>query len=350
MENIEIKKVTLDDVASLQKIGRQTFAQTFSESNSAEDMEKYLEEEFDINNLLAQVDNTDSRFYFALLDGKVIGYLKLNTGNAQTEAEDNHALEIERIYVLSSYHGKKVGQLLYDKAIQIAREVKSTYVWLGVWEKNPRAIRFYEKNGFVAFDKHIFRLGEDEQTDIMMKKYINSIVDLQPIMENEHIILYPLQEDDFHTLYAVAADQEIWLQHPNRDRWKKEVFLTFFAGAMQSKGAFRVVDKSTGMTIGSTRFYDYNSEESSVFIGYTFFATAYWGKGINHMAKSLMLDHILQSVNSVLFHIGAENIRSQVSITRLGAVKIDEKEVTYFGEAPKLNFVYEISKAAWRSR
>jgi len=172
MENIEIRKITPDDIGALQQISRQTFIETFSDSNSEENMAKYLEESFTIEKLSEEVRNTASLFYFALLNGQVIGYLKLNTGSAQTEAEDEKALEVERIYVLSAYHGKKVGQLLYDMAIQVAGELDSTYVWLGVWEKNSRAIRFYQKNGFVAFDKHIFKLGEDEQTDVMMKKIL----------------------------------------------------------------------------------------------------------------------------------------------------------------------------------
>jgi ribosomal protein S18 acetylase RimI-like enzyme len=99
----------------------------------------------------------------------VIGYLKINFGSAQTEPQEDKALEIERIYVVHHFHGKKIGQLLFEKAIQIAQQKKVTFVWLGVWEENHRAIQFYTKNGFEAFDKHIFVLGDDEQTDIMMK-------------------------------------------------------------------------------------------------------------------------------------------------------------------------------------
>lgn len=95
--------------------------------------------------------------------------MKVNFGNVQTELKDNSALEIERIYVLKDYHGKKIGQKLYEKAIEIAKEKDAKYIWLGVWEENHRAINFYQKNGFEVFDKHIFVLGNDEQTDIMMK-------------------------------------------------------------------------------------------------------------------------------------------------------------------------------------
>ena len=104
----------------------------------------------------------------------VIGYLKINTGDAQTEIQDSQTLEIERIYVLKEFHGKKVGQLLYEKAIQIATGLKVNYIWLGVWEQNLRALQFYKKNGFLAFDKHMFKLGNDEQIDIMMKLTLNN--------------------------------------------------------------------------------------------------------------------------------------------------------------------------------
>jgi ribosomal protein S18 acetylase RimI-like enzyme len=170
MENIEIRKVTLNDIETLAEIGRQTFSETFSDSNNADDMAKYMDDGFSIEKLTEEVGNVASQFYFATLNDQVIGYLKLNTGNAQTEPLDPEAMEIERIYVLAAWHGQKVGQILYVKALQVAEELNSPFVWLGVWEKNPRAIRFYEKNGFAAIDKHVFKLGDDEQTDIIMKK------------------------------------------------------------------------------------------------------------------------------------------------------------------------------------
>lgn len=172
MEDIEITQATINDIPRLQQIGRRTFLETFSGSNSEENMSKYLEEGFAVEKLTGEMCNKDSRFFFALLDGEVIGYLKLNAGQSQTELQDDRSLEIERIYVLASYHGRKVGALLYNKALEIAGELNAEYLWLGVWERNERAIRFYQKNGFVAFDKHIFRLGEDEQTDILMKKIL----------------------------------------------------------------------------------------------------------------------------------------------------------------------------------
>lgn len=172
-------------------------------------------------------------------------------------------------------------------------------------------------------------------------------LNIQPTLENEKVILYPLQEEDFEDLYGAASDPKIWEQHPNKERWKREVFMNFFHGAMESGGAFKIVDKATGNTIGGTRLYDYNEQENSILIGYTFYAVRYWGKGYNHLVKTLMLDYIFQFVAIVYFHIGADNIRSQISIGRLGVKKSSEQEVTYFGEQPKLNFVYSITKEEW---
>jgi ribosomal protein S18 acetylase RimI-like enzyme len=166
---IHVKKISIKDLAQLQKIGISTFSETFAEHNTKEDLEKYLKESFAADKLIAELENPDAAFYFAELDDTVIGYLKINFGDAQTELKDNKSVEIERIYVLQAYHGKKIGQLLFNKAIEIAKEHQAHYVWLGVWEENHRALQFYKKNGFVQFDTHIFKLGNDEQTDIMMK-------------------------------------------------------------------------------------------------------------------------------------------------------------------------------------
>jgi len=167
--NVKIRKIKILDLLQLQKIGISTFSETFAEHNTKEDLEKYLKESFAADKLIAELENPDAAFYFAELDDTVIGYLKINFGDAQTELKDNKSVEIERIYLLQAYHGKKIGQLLYNKAIEIAKEHQAHYVWLGVWEENHRALQFYKKNGFVQFDTHIFKLGNDEQTDIMMK-------------------------------------------------------------------------------------------------------------------------------------------------------------------------------------
>lgn len=174
-------------------------------------------------------------------------------------------------------------------------------------------------------------------------------IDLQPTLENDKVILRPLHFADFEDLFKTASDPKIWEQHPNKDRWKREVFSVFFAGAMESGGAFKILDKSTDEVAGSTRYYNYCKKEDSIFIGYTFYAVKYWGKGINHQVKVLMLDYIFSFVSKVFFHVGVTNIRSQIAVARLGATKIKEEEVIYHGELPRLNNVYLLTKENWTS-
>lgn len=176
------------------------------------------------------------------------------------------------------------------------------------------------------------------------------IVELQSILQNETILLLPLKETDFEDLYSAASDPKVWEQHPNKKRWQKDVFKNFFEGAMQSKGAFKIVEKATGNTLGSSRFYDHNPIEQSIYIGYTFYAVSCWGKGINPAVKTLMLNYILQFVCIVYFQVGKNNVRSQIAMERLGAEKIGEEEVAYFGENPEINVVYKIKKEEWSTR
>ena len=169
MITIQIKKVSISNIDDLQKISRDTFYETFVTSTSEENMQHYLENNFSKEQLSKEVEHSHSEFYFALLENEVIGYLKINFSEAQTELNDNSALEVERVYVRNNYHGKGVGQQLLDYAIQLAKQKNMQAVWLGVWENNQRAINFYKKNGFVTFDKHVFMLGEEAQTDYMMR-------------------------------------------------------------------------------------------------------------------------------------------------------------------------------------
>lgn len=175
-------------------------------------------------------------------------------------------------------------------------------------------------------------------------------INLQPTLENEFIRLQPLQQNDFERLYAVASDPLIWEQHPNKDRYKREAFQTYFEGAMESKGALLVIDTITGEVAGSSRFYDCNEAEKSLLIGYTFIARKYWGKTYNPAMKALMIDHAFQYVDNILFHIGANNTRSQIAIGRVGAVKQKEIAVAYHGEPEKLNFEYLLTKENWNQR
>lgn len=173
MASIIINTASTEDLETLQSLGRQTFSETFAESNSEEAMNTYLEESFSTEKMESELSNPYSYFFIAWEEEVAVGYLKLNSGPAQTELQDDTSLEIERIYVKKSHHGQKVGQLLYNKALETARLLNKTYLWLGVWEENLRALQFYRKNGFEEFGIHTFRLGNDDQTDLMMKKILD---------------------------------------------------------------------------------------------------------------------------------------------------------------------------------
>ena len=167
---MHIRQLTLADLDQLQSISRTTFHETFAADNSEADMAHYLEHNLSASRLAQELVNPESRFYFAEDDdGNALGYLKTNTGAAQSEPQDPQALEIERIYVLSAHHGQGVGTALYRQARHDAEQQGAPYLWLGVWEHNRSALQFYQKHGFTAFASHTFTLGSDAQTDILMK-------------------------------------------------------------------------------------------------------------------------------------------------------------------------------------
>lgn len=167
---MHIRQLTLADLDQLQSISRTTFHETFAADNSEADMAHYLEHNFSASRLAQELVNPESRFYFAEDDdGNALGYLKTNTGAAQSAPQNPQALEIERIYVLSAHHGQGVGAALYRQARHDAEQQGAPYLWLGVWEHNRSALQFYQKHGFTAFASHTFTLGSDAQTDILMK-------------------------------------------------------------------------------------------------------------------------------------------------------------------------------------
>ena len=173
MSPIIIRKATISDLEIIQQISKQTFTETFADVNTHENMANYVRENFNPEQMASEINNRESVFYLASLENEIIGYMKLNFGDAQTEKQKENSLEIHRIYVLQAFHGKKIGQLLLDEALKIGKKTGIDFIWLGVWEENHRAIQFYSKNGFVEFDKHIFTLGDDVQTDLLMQLEMN---------------------------------------------------------------------------------------------------------------------------------------------------------------------------------
>jgi RimJ/RimL family protein N-acetyltransferase len=145
--------------------------------------------------------------------------------------------------------------------------------------------------------------------------------DLQPTLTGELVTLRPLRPDDFEALYAVASDPLIWEQHPANDRWKRDVFEKFFEGALDSKGAFLVLDAADGRVIGSTRYHGLDAAKDQVEIGWTFLARSHWGGRWNGEMKRLMLEHAFGFVGSVVFIVGERNFRSQRAVEKIGGVR-----------------------------
>ena len=169
--------------------------------------------------------------------------------------------------------------------------------------------------------------------------------DLQPHLRGELIELRPLAPDDWSQLFTVASDSRIWKQHPESDRYKEHVFRVFFKDALESGGAFVVIDKKTQEIIGSTRFYGYDPKKSEIEIGWTFLARKYWGGRYNREMKELLLDHAFKFVETVAFLVGEHNIRSQRAMEKIGASKVGTVTRAYGNHPPATNLKYVMSKS-----
>jgi RimJ/RimL family protein N-acetyltransferase len=174
--------------------------------------------------------------------------------------------------------------------------------------------------------------------------------EFQPRIHNDLIRLEPLKSSDFEILFAVAADPLVWQQHPSKDRYQRAVFENFFKGALESGGAFLVLDEVSGELIGSSRFYDFDAVLRKVSIGYTFIARSRWGGNYNRALKTLMLDHAFKFVDRVIFQVGIDNRRSRRAMEKLGGVYIGEEAVSYSGEPAHPNVIFKIDALDWAKR
>lgn len=170
--NISMTRSTLEDSEKLQNIGYETFKETFENQNSPENIKTYLERAFNLKQVEKELSNPSSQFFFVSLNDEIAGYIKVNTGNAQSEEMDDEFLEIERIYIIKKFQRHGLGKYLFNKAMDIALEQNKKKIWLGVWEKNENAISFYKKLGFVQTGAHSFFMGDEEQTDLIMVKIL----------------------------------------------------------------------------------------------------------------------------------------------------------------------------------
>jgi ribosomal protein S18 acetylase RimI-like enzyme len=171
---MKIKIADIDDITLLFEIGIKTFVETYGNQNTPEDLKKYLEEKFNEKQILDEILIPNTIFLLVELETEIIGYAKMRVN--LVENPDMKSLEIERIYISKDYHGQKYGAMLMQKCIDVAIENNYESIWLGVWEHNPKAINFYQKWGFEIFGEHIFQLGDDAQTDFLMKKTFTQLV------------------------------------------------------------------------------------------------------------------------------------------------------------------------------
>ena len=177
------------------------------------------------------------------------------------------------------------------------------------------------------------------------------MLDRQPVLEDEHLLLRPLHPDDWDALFAVASDPLVWEQHPAHDRWQEPVFRAFFDDALANRGALIAIDKSTGAVIGSSRFQGLEEADGgSVEIGWTFLARSHWGGTFNHAMKRLMLAHALASVAECRFLVGETNIRSRTALERIGAKLTDRREERIMaGGAVIPHLTYAITRESFAS-
>ena len=168
----------------------------------------------------------------------------------------------------------------------------------------------------------------------------------QPTLQSELLEIRPLRESDFPALFAVASDPLIWAQHPATDRYMEDVFRNFFQDAIESGGALVVIDKKSDMIIGSSRYHAHNEKDRSVEVGWTFLARAYWGGACNGELKRLMLEHAFGFVDSVLFLIGPDNVRSKKAVEKIGGIEVGSR-----AEGPGgLSLVFELTESAYQAR
>lgn len=172
-------------------------------------------------------------------------------------------------------------------------------------------------------------------------------MDLQQVLEDDLILLKPLEEDDFDRLYEVAKDPLIWEQHPVTDRYKKEVYAQFFVESIESKGAYLIIEKPRGEAIGSTRFKKVKRSERAIEIGWSFLSRDKWGGKYNRAAKKLMIDYALQYVDHVIFYIGETNIRSQRAVEKLGGIKITDPNLGHLMREDGSDLTFRIGKDNW---
>jgi len=259
----------------------------------------------------------------AFIEGKPVGTIALRPLT-------DTACEAKRLYVRPEYRGQGIGRSLLNWVIQHARSLGYATLRGDTLPIMSDALRMYRNMGFVVID-HPY---SDTPTPGAIYIELSLSFDRQPVLKGQLLELRPLQLEDFHDLYAVACDRLIWEQHPTKDRYKQDIFQSFFSEALESGGALIAIDSKTGKVIGSSRFHGYDQQKSEIEIGWTFLARSHWGGSYNREMKQLMLQHAFKFVGSVIFVIGPQNFRSRKAVEKIGGIRV--------GYRPDGNVVYQI--------
>jgi len=170
---IVVRHCQPSDLQTLRDLSYRTYDQTFRHLNTPQNMRAYLAKAFYLERVRRELARPESTFFFLIVDGELAGYLKINEAGAQSDLQDPESLELERVYVDAPFQGRGLGRILIEKGVEEARQKGKAFVWLGVWEKNEKAIRFYEKSGFTKMGTHDFFVGDERQTDFIMRRNLS---------------------------------------------------------------------------------------------------------------------------------------------------------------------------------
>lgn len=169
IKEIKLQELSVANVKELKEISIKTFVDTYSAFNTKENISGYVEKSFNLEQLINELNEKHTTFYFAKHKEKILGYLKIRSSVVNENIKEKNTLEINRIYILKEFQGKGIGSKLLIKAIEIAKFKKREYIWLGVWQKNESAINFYKKHHFEISGTYPFQLGNEKQSDYIMK-------------------------------------------------------------------------------------------------------------------------------------------------------------------------------------
>lgn len=270
-------------------------------------------------------------------------------GHVELDKFDHHSksVRITRLFIDPKFRGRGIACRATELLLQHCFEdLNLSRIEILAVETNLSALRLYKKMGFKeeGFLRENMVLSGDRLGShllSMLRSEYHSF-DRQPFLNGELVKAKPLSQSDFEDLYVVAADPLIWEQHPQKDRYKKAVFENFFAEAMSSGSALLICDSKSKTVIGTSRFYEYRPTKREVFIGYTFLARSHWGGACNSELKKLMLDHAFRYVDTVLFHIGEQNVRSKKAIEKIGA-KLTQKFEKQLADTTAITCEYSVS-------